>query len=60
MEQKKRQFRELSDETKEKISNSTRGKTKTAQHRQNISKGMIKYWETIPNKPQPSSGNTLT
>lgn len=60
MEQNKRQFRELSDETKEKISNSTRGKTKTAQHIQNISKGMIKYWETIPNKPQPSSGNTLT
>lgn len=60
MELNKRQFRELSDETKEKISNSTRGRAKSAQHKQNISKGMIKYWETIPNKPQPSSGNTLT
>ena len=60
MEQNKRQFRELSDETKEKISNSTRGRAKSAQHKQNISKGMIKYCETIPNKPQPSSGNTLT
>ena len=58
MEQNKRQFRELSDETKEKISNSTRGRAKSAQHKQNISKGMIKYWETIPNKPQPSSGGT--
>ena len=58
MEQKKRQFRELSDETKEKISNSTRGRAKSAQHKQNISQGMIKYWETIPNKPQPLSGGT--
>lgn len=58
MEQKKRQFRELSDETKEKISNSTRGRAKSAQHKENISQGMIKYWETIPNKPQPSSGGT--
>ena len=58
MEQKKRQFRELSDETKEKISNSTRDRAKSAQHKQNISQGMIKYWETIPNKPQPSSGET--
>ena len=60
MEQKKRQFRQLSDETKEKISNSTRGKAKSAQHKQNISQGMMRYWETVPNKPQPLSGETPT
>jgi hypothetical protein len=60
MVQNKRQFRELSDETKEKISNSTRGRAKSAQHKQNISQGMIKYWETIPNKPQSETGNTTS
>ena len=61
MEQKyKRQYRQLSDETKEKISNSTRGRAKSSQHKQKISQGMIKYWETIPNKPQTSSGGTST
>ena len=60
MEQKKRQFRELSDQTKEKISNSTRGKAKSTQHKQNISQGMMRYWETVPNKPQPLSGETPT
>ena len=56
----KRQFRELSDETKGKISASTTGRPKTAQHRANISKGMQEYWKTIPNRPQPSTGATTT
>jgi len=56
----KRKFRELSDETKEKISTSTMGRPKTAQHRANISKGMQEYWKTIPNRPQPSTGATTT
>lgn len=56
----KRQFRELSDETKEKISASTTGRPKTAQHKANISKGMQEYWKTIPNRPQPSTGATTT
>lgn len=56
----KRQFRELSDETKEKISASTTGRPKTAQHKANISKGMQEYWKTIPNRHQPSTGATTT
>ena len=60
MNKGKRKFRELSDETKEKISASTMGRPKTSQHRANISKGMQAYWKTIPNKPQPSTGATTT
>lgn len=60
MEHKKRQYRELSDETKSKISNSTRGRGKSFQHKQNISKGMTEYWKTVPNRPQPLKGETFT
>ena len=56
----KRKFREHSDETKEKISTSTMGKPKTAQHKANISKGMQEYWKSVPNIPQPSTGATTT
>lgn len=51
MEQK-RKYRELSDETKQKISNSTRGKAKSESHRQHISQGMVNYWKSVPNKPE--------
>lgn len=51
----KRQFRELSEITKEKISQSLRGRCKTPTHIENISKGMRdKYWKTIHNKPSDS------
>lgn len=56
----KRQYCELSDETKNKISKSTRGRGKSFQHKQNISKGMTEYWKTVPNRLQPSSGETST
>ena len=56
----KRQYRELSDETKNKIRNSTRGRGKSFQHKQNISKGMTEYWKTVPNRPQSSTGETST
>lgn len=46
-----RKFRELSDETKEKISQSMRGKSKSFSHRERISNGLKAYWQTIPNKP---------
>lgn len=48
---KKRQFRELSAETKAKISQSMRNKSKTATHKENISNGLKNYWTTVPNKP---------
>lgn len=47
----KRQFRELDQETKDKISRSTTGKSKTDQHKQHISQAMRKYWSQIPHKP---------
>ena len=50
----KRIYRELDDATKEKISKSSQGKQKSASHRQHISQAMLKYWQGIPNKPQPT------
>lgn len=47
----KRQYRELSDLTKMKISQKLKGRTKGTTHRENISKGMKEYWKDIPNKP---------
>lgn len=47
----KRQYRELDQETKEKISRSTTGKSKSDLHKQHISQSMRKYWSQIPHKP---------
>jgi len=46
----KRRYRELSDETKKKISLALRGRRKSLAHIQAISKAMKKYWENIPKK----------
>lgn len=56
--QYKRQYRELDDEVKEKISNSSRNKPKSAEHKMHISQGMQEYWKTVPNKYQ-ASGDTV-
>ncbi len=55
--QYKRQYRELDNEVKEKISNSSRNKPKSAEHKMHISQGMQEYWKTVPNK-YPVSGDT--
>lgn len=52
MENTKRQYRELSDATKAKISQSMRGKAKSFTHKENIRNGLKSYWATVPNKPQ--------
>lgn len=52
MENKKRIYRELNDETKAKISNSSKGKPKSASHKIHISQAMTDYWKTIPHKPK--------
>jgi hypothetical protein len=52
MEQRKRIYRELDAETKQKISKSTIGKSKSASHKEHISQAMKRYWAGIPNKPQ--------
>ena len=48
--QYKRQYRELSDETKEKISLSTTGVRKSDLHKQHISQAMKDYWFLIAHK----------
>ena len=45
-----RTCRQLSDETKKKISASMKNRSKSPIHRENISKGMKSYWETIPDE----------
>ncbi|WP_072546654.1 hypothetical protein [Mediterranea massiliensis] len=49
---KKRMYRELNEETKQKISQALRGRRKSAAHIQAISKAMKKYWESIPKKTE--------
>ena len=53
----KRQWRELDDATRERISRSTQGKPKSEQHKQRISQAMINYWQQVPHSPQ--SGITM-
>ena len=51
----KRIYRELDDATKEKISKANQAKPKSASHKFHISQAMTKYWQGIPNKPQPTT-----
>ena len=46
----KRQFRQLNDDTKQRISQSLKGRGLSDSHKQAISDGMRAYWATIPNK----------
>ena len=47
----KRQYRQMSDETKAKISQSLKGRSKSYSHAQHISSGMRSYWSTVKDKP---------
>ena len=47
----KRQYRQMDDTTKQKISRALRGRTKSATHAQSISDGLKNYWKQVPNKP---------
>lgn len=46
----KRKIRELDDETKQKISQALRGKSKSYSHTQHISQGLKAYWQNVPSK----------
>ena len=48
----KRKYRELDDEVKRRISDSSKGKKKTAEHRLHISQSMEKYWRRVPRRPK--------
>lgn len=52
----KRQFRQLNDMTKLRISQSLRGRSMSETHKQAISDSMKAYWATIPNKPTENMG----
>lgn len=43
-----RQQRQLSDETRKKISEAMRGRHKSDRHKAAISRGMLHYWAQIP------------
>ena len=47
----KRQFRQMDDATKLRISQRLKGRSMSETHKQAISLGMKTYWSTIPNKP---------
>ena len=47
----KRTYRELNDDTKQRISQGLKNRTLSDSHKEAISNGMRAYWATIPNKP---------
>lgn len=58
----KRQYRELDDDTKQKISQSLTGKNKSFTHAQNISQGLKDYWKTVPSqnkRVEPEKANGI-
>ena len=55
MKEYKRQYRQLDDETMQKISNSSRNRPKSDQHKQHISQGMKDYWQNVPNRPDDTN-----
>lgn len=46
----KRKSREVSPDTRLKISQALRGRSKSETHKENISQGLKNYWEHIPSK----------
>lgn len=47
----KRKYRQMSDETKQKISQSLKGRSKSMSHVLKIRHGLRNYWKQIPNRP---------
>lgn len=50
-----RQYRNLRDDTKKRISQSLRGRTFTDSHKQAISDAMKAYWSTIPYRDEENN-----
>lgn len=53
----KRQYRELEDNTKARISQSLKGRSKSTSHAKAISQGMRDYWETVPSRTAGDTKN---
>lgn len=58
MKNYKRQWRELTDDHKEKISQANTGKHKSDLHKWRISQAMKDYWREVPHRPDAESGHT--
>ncbi len=52
-----RQFRNLRDDTKMRISQRLRGRSLSDTHKQAISDAMKAYWATIPYRPENNESN---
>ncbi len=55
----KRQYRQLDDATKQKISQSLKNRSKSMSHKENISNGMKEYWKGVPNKPNDGGNENV-
>lgn len=56
----KRQSREVSPDTRQKISAALRGRSKSQTHKDNISKGLTNYWKQIPpNNDTPATDSIV-
>ena len=51
----KRQYRDLRDDTKMRISQSLKGRSFSDSHKQAISDAMRQYWATIPYRPSDNN-----
>lgn len=56
----KREFRQLDDATKLRISQTLRGRSMSDSHKQAISDSMKAYWSTIPSKPAAKNNTSAT
>lgn len=59
MKKYKRQYRELDDDVKRKISSQMKNRKKSWSHRQHIQQSMLKYWKTVPHRPDNNGTQTL-
>lgn len=59
MENRKRIYRELDTETKQKISKANTGKRKSESHKQHLSQSMKRYWQGVPHKPKQTTMDDL-
>ncbi|MCI6392925.1 MAG: hypothetical protein MR822_00340 [Bacteroidales bacterium] len=55
----KRQYRQLDDATKQKISQSLKNRSKSMTHKEHIRNGMKEYWKGIPNKPNDGDNENV-
>lgn len=53
----KRIYSQLSDATKQRISQRLKGRSMTDTHKEAISQSMKAYWQTVPNKPKDNNSD---